>query len=70
MAGPGATFGLKMAPVWRVAGPGATFGLKMAPVWRVAGPGATFGLKMVPGMAQGRKIGESPVAYLLTWMQR
>ena len=59
-----------MARGWRVAGPGGAFGLKMAPGWRVAGPGATFGLKMAPGMAHGRKIEESPVAYLLTWMQR
>jgi hypothetical protein len=45
---PAPAFGLKMAPVWRVAGRGAAFGLKMAPVWRVAGPGAVFGLKMAP----------------------
>ena len=43
------TFGLKMAPGWRVVGPGATFGLKMALGWRVAGPGAAFGLKMALG---------------------
>ncbi len=53
-----------------MAGPGATFGLKMAPGMAVVGPGGAFGLKMAPGMAHGRKIGESPVAYLLTWMQR
>jgi hypothetical protein len=46
VAGPGAVFGLKMAPVWRVAGPGAVFGLKMALVWRVAGPGAVFGRRL------------------------